>query len=182
MKPVIFAVTGPPGAGKTSVSRALLSHFAQGVHLEVDALRGMVVVGMSDSVPEWTDETERQFQLAEAAACDLAVRYFDAGMSVAIDHCRNLPRWDQFLAAHLGDRPVVRVLLLPPIDINLERNRRRTNKPFDPVVLEDIVHHMNQRYLTEISPRWTLIQNEEASASELAAQILREHCGRQSGT
>jgi predicted ATPase len=88
MAPIYF-LTGAPGAGKSTLAVALLRHFEFGIHIPVDDLREWVVSGISHPLP-WTDETSRQFILAENAACDLAIRYQDAGFAVVIDHCHNL--------------------------------------------------------------------------------------------
>lgn len=77
-------------------------------------MRHWVVGGLSDSVP-WTDETERQFQVAEEAVCDVALRYQGAGFAVLIDHCRNLERLDRLVHERLSHVPVVKICVLPSL-------------------------------------------------------------------
>lgn len=58
-----FIVTGTPGAGKTSVGKALLQQYEFGIHIPIDDLREWVVSGIAHLLPAWTDETTRQFWL-----------------------------------------------------------------------------------------------------------------------
>jgi chloramphenicol 3-O-phosphotransferase len=169
----IYLVTGSPGAGKTSLCLALLRFHESGLHIHVDELRLWVVRGLAGSIP-WTEETERQFRIAEDASCDVATRYQDAGFAVAIDHCRNLARLDGLVAERFAGRPVVKVCLAPSLEENLRRNRIRTNKPFDPGMLEDLIRGLNPQFAAPTPAGWVQIDNTALGAEETAAE-LRKH-------
>ncbi|MBS1708442.1 MAG: AAA family ATPase [Armatimonadetes bacterium] len=172
----VLVITGPPGAGKTTLCEALAPCFERTIHIPVDDLRTWVVSGLSESV-NWTDETERQFQLAEAAASATAKTYSEAGFAVLIDHCRNLPRLDEVVENHLRGLPVLKVCLLPTQEITLERNRTRTNKDFDTVVLEPIIHSVTERYVADKGRQgWLVIDNSTQPLSETAAIVHEQAC------
>ncbi len=170
--PPIFWITGPPAVGKSTLCIALLKEFEFGLHLSVDDLRTWVTVGISESVP-WTDETERQFRIAEAASCDVAKRYQTNGFAVAVDHCRNLPVLEELIAEHLADRPVIKVCLMPNLECNLERNATRTNKTFGPELLVDTIIWTNTNYRNQVPSGWEVIDNSNMTVEETIRHVLR---------
>ena len=131
----------------------------------------MMVQGFADSVP-WTDETERQFQIAEVTACDIAKRYQDGGFAVAIDHCRNLPTLERVINSNLENRAVIKICLMPDLDTNLDRNLRRKNKPFGPELLVETIEYTNRNYRNSVPPGWHVIDNSSLSVDETVELIL----------
>ncbi len=167
----IFWISGPPAAGKTTLCTALAQTFEKAMHVPVDDLRGWVCQGMADSVP-WTDETERQFQIAEVAVCDLARRYATAGFTVLVDHCRNPQRLEQVIQAELSDLSVGRVCLMPELEENLHRSHTRTNKPFGPHVLDDTILFTNKAYRDNVPSGWLVIDNSQMTVEETVQRVL----------
>ncbi len=124
-------MSGCPGAGKSSVSRALLARFPFGLHLPVDDLRELVVSGIAHPSLEHRPEAVRQFALARQAAAHHARLYAEAGFTVAIDDVL----WPQdaavFLKA-LEGMHVHRVFLAPawrPHRPGMRPERERTSMP-----------------------------------------------------
>ncbi|WDV50367.1 Pro-rich N-terminal domain-containing protein [Streptomyces coeruleorubidus] len=120
---------GPAGAGKTSVAKYWADHRrVPTAHISLDDVREWVRSGFADPQSGWNDNSEAQYRLARRT-CGFAARNFLAnGISCILDD------------AVFPDRPVVGlggwkrhvgpgllpVVLLPGLDIVLERNAQRT--------------------------------------------------------
>ncbi|MFF8865724.1 MULTISPECIES: Pro-rich N-terminal domain-containing protein [unclassified Streptomyces] len=120
---------GPAGAGKTSVAKYWADHRrVPTAHISLDDVREWVRSGFADPQTGWNDNSEAQYRLARRT-CGFAARNFLAnGISCILDD------------AVFPDRPVVGlggwkrhvgpgllpVVLLPGLDIVLERNAERS--------------------------------------------------------
>jgi chloramphenicol 3-O-phosphotransferase len=168
---VIFVVSGSPGAGKSSVSRALAQRFPRGVHVPVDDLRELVVSGIAHPVPDWTDETTRQFRLARENAASIAKTYAREGFAVVLDDVI-VPPDDPFSVLEPS-----RVLLRPTLETLLSRNVSRTNKTFDPSFLESTIrglHNALENVPTHELEGWFVLDSSQLEVEETVDRIL-EH-------
>ncbi|WP_415938784.1 Pro-rich N-terminal domain-containing protein [Streptomyces sp. 039-1] len=120
---------GPAGAGKTSVAKYWADHRrVPTAHISLDDVREWVRSGFADPQTGWNDHSEAQYRLARRT-CGFAARNFLAnGISCILDD------------AVFPDRPVVGlggwkrhvgpgllpVVLLPGLEVVLERNAERT--------------------------------------------------------
>jgi GrpB-like predicted nucleotidyltransferase (UPF0157 family) len=111
-QPVIYLITGPMAAGKSTVARRLASRFARGVHLEGDVFRRSIVSGRAEMTPDPPPQALDQLRLRYRVAAAAADTYFEAGFSVALE--------DVVAGSLLGDyrttirsRPCHLIVLLP---------------------------------------------------------------------
>src|SRR3954453_16850145 len=84
-QPVVYLVTGPMAAGKSTVARLLASRFERGVHLEGDVFRRSIVNGREEMTPDPSPEALAQLRLRYQIAAAAADSYFEAGFSVVVE-------------------------------------------------------------------------------------------------
>jgi chloramphenicol 3-O-phosphotransferase len=126
----IFILSGAPGSGKSTVSQALLRRFDFGLHVPVDALREWVVSGLSNPVPGWSNETDRQFRLARRTAAAAARIYAEDGFAVAIDDVIFPSQVKSHYRESLVEFRLHKVMLRPDVETTRRRNNARL-KEFD---------------------------------------------------
>ena len=126
--PTAFIITGIPGAGKTTIARALADRLERAAHIEADSLQRMVVSGRRWPDEEPHDEAMRQLDLRARNAAMLAANFLDAGIFPMIDDIVVGPRRLAVYREGLGDRPLQLVVLAPPLKVALERDRGRPDK------------------------------------------------------
>jgi dephospho-CoA kinase len=71
----LLVVTGPPGAGKSAVTRVLADRFEPSVVVEGDAFFAFLARG---AVPPWLPESNAQNEIVAEAAASAAGRYASA--------------------------------------------------------------------------------------------------------
>ena len=121
----IVLITGPPGVGKSAVSRALCERFDRMLHVDVDVLRGWVRAGYRH--PWAQDEQAREQRLlairnASAIALECsALRY-----ACLIDDTALSTDIEAYRAAVAGaGAPVHAVTLLPSLEVARSRGAGR---------------------------------------------------------
>lgn len=171
-------MTGTPASGKTTISETLLAHFAYGVHLPVDLLRGLVVSGLSNPIGSWDDETDRQFRLARDSAALVAKTYANAGFAVVIDDVI----FPDMVAHHydhvLASFEVHKVLLRPSIAVAIARNKARQldidNEQLGKII-KPIYDHFATFDLSALKEAgWCILDTSNDSVEESVSRLIDE--------
>ena len=126
-----FLISGIPGAGKTTVARALAAQLPRSAHIEGDLVGEFIVSGFVAPQGPPQDEARRQLQLRRDNMRDLADSYAAAGFVPVVDDVVVAP---SVLAGYLDGlrcRPLLFVQLAPSLDVVRQRDAARHKHFFD---------------------------------------------------
>ena len=135
----LLIVTGPPGAGKSTVARALAARFERSALVEGDAFFAFVASG---AIPPWLPESHEQNDVVTRAAAVATGQFVTGGYTVVYDGVMG-PWFLPTFAAATGLGSLHYVILLPSVERCVERVATRDGHGFTD---EAATRHMHDQF------------------------------------
>lgn len=119
----IFLVSGSPGSGKSTLSKAIAKSQKKSIYIECDLLYNMVVAGYKYP---WEDKNRFLLHLMYQTAAAQAEFYLSAGFCVVIDYVWERDDLEFFLSQFQKKSYRIQpIFLLPNLKVNILRDRKR---------------------------------------------------------
>ncbi len=161
----LIVVTGPPGAGKSTVARALADKFERSVLVTGDAFFGFLARG---AIAPWLPAAHGQNEVVIRVAAAATGRFVAGGYITVYDGVLG-PWFVADFAAEAGLDQLHYVILLPSVERCVAQVANRSGHGFTD---EDATRHMYRQFTrAEIGQRHVLTDL-PGSPGETAAEII----------
>jgi broad-specificity NMP kinase len=161
----VIIVRGAPGSGKTQISKCLAAYFPNGVRLEIDKLRGMVIS------MDWVNQDEHIKILSLSTHIVLGFLKLGYKPVIVVDTFSGdkLTKFLAELKALENDLVASAFALVTASDVLKSRIENRSADQFKEI---DICERLNSDILKFLLPNEELIDTTALVAEEAAALIL----------
>jgi len=128
--PGVLLLNGFPGSGKTTVAQMIAKNSLRSAHINGDEIHNLVVAGRIHPPGESgdRDEVEKQLRLREKNIALLANNFFQEGILPVIDNFMSNAKRLNNLLSKITVNPIAMVILAPPLEVALKRDRSRIEK------------------------------------------------------
>jgi predicted kinase len=118
---------GPAGAGKSTLARACCATRERAVHVELDAVRELIVAGRAD--PQHPNPLQaEQYVVSVDATCALARAFLAGGYDVAVDDTLEPAPFEAYWQPRIERLIWKVVIILPSLDETLARSAGRAKR------------------------------------------------------
>jgi 2-phosphoglycerate kinase len=175
-RPFVVLLTGPAGAGKTTVARAWASQQQRPtMHISLDDVRDFVKSGYANPSDGLSTGVQQQYELARQGCAMLALHYVRAGFLAIIDDAI-FPEWEEvgYNGWHelLVEAPHYLVVLLPAFEYVLERNQYRSGQRLLGQSMLRTIYEMMLPWRDQHT--FPVIENSKLSVEETVARLQNE--------
>jgi predicted ABC-type ATPase len=161
----LIVVTGPPGAGKTTVSQLLAEHFDPSVLVVGDYFFAFLARG---AIPPWTPEARHQNDVVVETAAQAAGSFVRGGYATIYEGIVG-PWYLAAFAAATGLHSLDYVVLMPAFERCRERVLTRAEHGFRD---EPATRHMYEQFSTAQVDERHVVRDPPEGAEEVAAEVL----------